>query len=137
MNSRFFRTSGENIGDTGLIQSYRAWRGQFHTSLEEGNEFLLPGLNYTQYVPHVFLHAPTLNMNLSCREQLFFIAFGQIWSQLIKPAAAIQRVRTDPHSPNRYRVEGTLYNIPEFAKAFQCKKGAKLNPPEEKRCRLW
>ena len=53
----------------------------------------------------------------------------------VRPQVA--RVRTDPHSPNQYRVEGTLYNIPEFAKAFQCKKGAKLNPPEEKRCRLW
>ena len=40
------RTSGENIGDTGLIQAYRAWRGQ-QVSLEQT---LLPGLEYTQYV---------------------------------------------------------------------------------------
>ena len=69
-----FRTSGENIGDSGLIQAYRAWHGQFHTeSFEEGGtrEPLLPGLNYTQ-------------------EQLFFIGFGQIWAQLIKPAAAVR-----------------------------------------------
>ncbi|KAH8116927.1 endothelin-converting enzyme 1 [Phellopilus nigrolimitatus] len=111
-------TSGENIGDSGLIQAYRAWRGQFHTSVEEGREYLLPGLDYTQ-------------------EQLFFIGFSQIWAQLMKPAAAVQRVRTDPHSPNRYRVEGTLSNIPEFAAAFQCKPGSKLNPPKEKRCVLW
>ncbi|KAI5123330.1 hypothetical protein M0805_001755 [Coniferiporia weirii] len=111
-------TSGENIGDSGLIQAYRAWYGQFHTSLQQGREYLLPGLDYTQ-------------------GQLFFIGFGQIWSQIIKPAAALQRVRTDPHSPNKYRVEGTLSNIPEFAAAFQCKPGSKLNPPKGKRCVLW
>ena len=44
-------TSGENIGDTGLIQAYRAWKEQFDVSSAAGNEYLLPGLNYTQYVP--------------------------------------------------------------------------------------
>ncbi|PSR94067.1 hypothetical protein PHLCEN_2v4495 [Hermanssonia centrifuga] len=37
----------------------------------------------------------------------------------------VARVRTDPHAPNRYRVDGTLYNIPEFAKAFKCSAHAK------------
>ncbi|TDL24747.1 endothelin-converting enzyme 1 [Rickenella mellea] len=111
-------TSGENIGDTGLIQAYRAWKSQFSASLNDGGEYLLPGLDYTQ-------------------EQLFFIAFGQIWAQKIKPQAALQRVRTDPHSPNKYRVEGTVFNIPEFAKAFNCPNNAKLNPPPEKQCILW
>ncbi|KAJ3560525.1 hypothetical protein NP233_g10783 [Leucocoprinus birnbaumii] len=111
-------TSGENIGDSGLIQSFRAWKAQYDTSAEAGGEYLLPGLNYT-------------------REQLFFIAFGRIWAGAIKPAAAVQRIRTDPHSPNQYRVDGTLSNIPEFAKAFNCPKGAKLNPPREKQCIFW
>lgn len=38
----------------------------------------------------------------------------------------VQRIRTDPHSPNKFRVEGTLANIPEFATAFQCKEGTKV-----------
>ncbi|KAI0807426.1 Metalloprotease [Fomes fomentarius] len=107
-------TSGENIGDSGLIQAFRAWKAQY----KDETEFLLPGLNYT-------------------REQLFFISFARAWAQNIKPEAAVARVRTDPHSPNRYRVEGTLSNIPEFAKAFKCSKKAKLNPPDEKRCIFW
>ncbi len=45
-----FRTSGENIGDSGLIQSYRAWQNRFSTTLAEGREYLLPGLNYTRCV---------------------------------------------------------------------------------------
>jgi len=111
-------TSGENIGDTGLIQAYRAWKAQYETSLHSGNEYLLPGLEFT-------------------REQLFFISFARVWARNMKPAAAVQRIRTDPHSPTQYRVDGTVSNIPEFAKAFKCKKNAKLNPPAEKQCIFW
>ncbi|TCD66686.1 hypothetical protein EIP91_001040 [Steccherinum ochraceum] len=111
-------TSGENIGDSGLIQAFRAWKANYPQSLEDGDEFILPGLNYT-------------------RDQMFFISFGRVWAQNIKPASAVARVRSDPHSPNRFRVEGTLSNIPEFAKAFNCSAKAKLNPPNEKRCLFW
>jgi len=111
-------TSGENIGDAGLIQSYRAWQAQFDASFKAGNEYLLPGLNFT-------------------REQLFFISFARIWARKMTPAEAVQRIFGDPHSPTRFRVDGTVQNIPEFAKAFNCSKTAKLNPPPEKRCVLW
>ncbi|KAG6371391.1 Metalloprotease [Boletus reticuloceps] len=111
-------TSGENIGDTGLIQAYRAWKAQYEDSYDVGHEYMLPGLDYT-------------------REQLFFISFARTWAMNNRPADAVQRVRTDPHSPNRYRTDGTVSNIPEFAEAFKCSKWAKLNPPPEKRCIFW
>ncbi|KAF8969921.1 hypothetical protein BDZ97DRAFT_1793392 [Flammula alnicola] len=114
----FLRTSGENIGDTGLIQAFRAWKAQYHVSKENGSEYLLPGLNFT-------------------REQLFFISFARVWARAMKPATAVQRVRTDPHSPSRFRVDGTVSNIPEFAKAFKCSTNAKLNPPPEDQCIFW
>lgn len=41
-------TSGENIGDSGLIQALRAWNAQYDASVEAGNEYLLPGLDYTR-----------------------------------------------------------------------------------------
>jgi endothelin-converting enzyme len=111
-------TSGENIGDSGIIQSYRAWKAHYHTSYPKGDEYLLPGLNYT-------------------REQLFFLSFARAWATSVRPETAVALVRTDPHSPARYRVDGTLSNVPEFAEAFKCPKGAKLNPPPQKRCILW
>ncbi|KAF5391824.1 hypothetical protein D9757_001795 [Collybiopsis confluens] len=111
-------TSGENIGDTGLIQAYRAWKAQYSSSYKAGHEYLLPGLEYT-------------------REQLFFISFARVWARSMKSAAAVQRIRTDPHSPNNYRVDGTVFNIPEFAAAFKCSSTAKLNPPPEKQCIFW
>ncbi|KAF8610076.1 zincin [Ceratobasidium sp. AG-I] len=105
-------TLGENLADSGVIQAYRAWK-----SVSNANaDFTLPGLNYTQ-------------------EQLFWISFGRIWATKIKPAYAVQRARTDPHSPGLYRVDGTLSNIPAFAEAFGCKKHTKMNP--EKQCTLW
>ena len=121
-------TSGENIGDTGLIQAYRAWQEQYDISAAAGNEPLLPGLNFTRYVSapsHIVLPHPN---RTTSSEQLFFISFARAWAQNIKPAAAVARVRTDPHSPNRYRVDGTVYNIPEFAKAFKCSPNAKVRP---------
>lgn len=71
INSLECRTSGENIGDSGIIQAFRAWQAQFNSSSKEGHEYLLPALNYT-------------------REQLFFIAFGQIWAENIKPASLVR-----------------------------------------------
>jgi predicted metalloendopeptidase len=54
-------------------------------------------------------------------EQLFFLGFAQIWCENIAPQQAQSRAMTDPHSPGRYRVNGTLQNMPEFQKAFSCK----------------
>ena len=59
----------------------------------------------------------------------------------VRPARGelIERQRalaiTDPHSPPKWRVNGLVANMPEFAQAFSCKPGAPLNPP--KRCRVW
>ncbi|KAG8715265.1 hypothetical protein FRC11_004997 [Ceratobasidium sp. 423] len=105
-------TLGENLADSGVIQAYRAWK----SASTNGLDFTLPGLNYTH-------------------EQLFWISFGRIWATKVKPAYAVQRARTDPHSPGQYRVDGTLSNIPAFAEAFGCKKGTRMNP--EKQCTLW
>ena len=60
------------------------------------------------------------------RDQLFFLAFGRIWAMNMKPAALVQQIRTDPHSPTQFRVDGTLHNVPEFAKAFNCSPKAKV-----------
>jgi endothelin-converting enzyme len=43
-------TSGENIGDSGIIQAFRAWKAQYEGSLKDGGEFVLPGLPYTKSV---------------------------------------------------------------------------------------
>lgn len=106
-------TSTENIGDSGLIHAYRAWKSSSLSS----NSYRLPGLE--KFSP----------------EQLFFLAFGRIWAQAQLPGALVQGVRTDPHSPPEFRVHGTVSNMPEFARAWNCSSKAKLNPKD--RCVFW
>jgi endothelin-converting enzyme len=61
------------------------------------------------------------------REQLFWISFGRIWAINYKTGALVQQVRTNPHSPGMYRVQGTLRNIPEFAESFNCPEGTTVS----------
>jgi endothelin-converting enzyme/putative endopeptidase len=68
-------------------------------------------------------------------EQRFFLGFAQIWCENNSPQAERQQALTNPHSPGRYRVDGTLQNMPEFQKAFACKAGQPM--VSENACRVW
>ena len=67
--------------------------------------------------------------------QQFFLGFGQIWCESERPEAERLQVQTDPHAPAQFRVDGTLSNMPEFAKAFACKPMDKM--VAKKACRVW
>lgn len=67
-------------------------------------------------------------------QQRFFIGFAQVWCSNIRPKAAEESLKTDPHSPMQYRVNGTVMNNPEFAKAFGCKVGDAMTPQS---ARVW
>jgi putative endopeptidase len=41
-----------------------------------------------------------------------------MWRVNEREDATRLRALTDPHSPPKYRVDGVLYNIPEFYQAF-------------------
>jgi predicted metalloendopeptidase len=68
-------------------------------------------------------------------DQRFFIGFGQIWCENASPQYSRQQALTNPHSPGRYRVNGTLQNMPEFQKAFSCKAGQPMVSANV--CRVW
>jgi putative endopeptidase len=70
-------------------------------------------------------------------EQRFFLAWAQIWRGLSRDEALIQQVKTDAHSPGRWRVNGPLSNMPEFKAAFGCKDGDPMVRPENLRARIW
>ena len=67
--------------------------------------------------------------------QRFFLAWGQIRCENTTPKAARAQVLGDGHSPGRFRVDGVVSNMPEFAEAFACKAGSPMAPAT--RCRLW
>ena len=68
-------------------------------------------------------------------EQQFFVAAAQVWCDKARPEEARRRVVVDPHSPGRWRVDGPLSNLPEFAAAFGCKAGDPMVRAD--RCEVW
>jgi putative endopeptidase len=68
-------------------------------------------------------------------EQRFFVGFAQVWCENVRPEEARSRAMTDPHSPGRFRVDGTLQNMPEFQKAYACKAGQPMVSANA--CRVW
>jgi putative endopeptidase len=70
-------------------------------------------------------------------EQRFFLAYAQARLGVDRPERARVLVAIDPHSPGRYRVNGPLSNMPEFARAFGCKQGDPMVRSESLRARIW
>lgn len=68
-------------------------------------------------------------------EQLYFVGFAQGWCNKATPQQIRVRIKTDPHSPPRFRVLGPLMNLPAFAQAFNCPVGSTMNPTN--RCEVW
>jgi endothelin-converting enzyme/putative endopeptidase len=82
-------------------------------------------------------HPATPSLGGFTPEQQFFLGFAQGWCTNIRPEAARTLASVDPHSPARWRVDGPLSNLPEFAAAFQCKEGDKMVRPQDRRCTVW
>ncbi|XP_003218224.1 neprilysin isoform X1 [Anolis carolinensis] len=107
-------TLGENIADNGGIrQAYRAYE---NFAKKNGKEKLLPGLDFNH-------------------KQLFFLNFAQIWCGTYRPEYAVNSIKTDSHSPGKFRVLGTLQNTAEFSEAFKCANTQYMDPA--KKCRVW
>ncbi|MFL6390233.1 MAG: M13 family metallopeptidase [Terriglobales bacterium] len=70
-------------------------------------------------------------------EQRFFIGFAQWDCSNTRPEEMRLRALTDPHSPSKYRINGVVVNMPDFASAFSCKAGQPMVNPPEKVCKVW
>ena len=68
-------------------------------------------------------------------EQRFFLGFANVWCQNRTDAIARMYVNLDPHSPPKYRVNGTVSNMPEFREAYHCP--AKAPMVNQNACRVW
>ena len=68
-------------------------------------------------------------------EQRFFLNWGQVWCQNVRPEVARMRAQVDTHSPGRDRVNGVVKNMLEFQKAFACKVGQPMVAAPA--CRVW
>ena len=70
-------------------------------------------------------------------DQRFFLSFAQVWRIKNRDETMRMRVQTDPHSPEMFRVNGPLTNMPEFYEAFGIKPGDKMYKPEAERVKVW
>jgi putative endopeptidase len=69
--------------------------------------------------------------------QRFFLAWAQVWRGKYRPEYARLLVQTDPHAPQRFRTNGPLSNMPEFARAFGCKAGDAMVQADSVRAQIW
>jgi predicted metalloendopeptidase len=112
---------GENIADNGgLRQALKAYKAHIQESGAEGS---LPGLEQFSW------------------EQIFFLSAASFWCGEQSASYMNMLVETNPHSPNKFRVLGTLRNMDEFAEAFGCKGTTMgmngMNPPCQEKCYVW
>lgn len=70
-------------------------------------------------------------------DQRFFLSFTQCWRKKIRDEAMQQQIKTDPHSPAKYRVWGPLMNFAPFYAAFNVKEGDKMFVAEKDRIYIW
>jgi predicted metalloendopeptidase len=68
-------------------------------------------------------------------EQRFFLGFARVWCEKQRPESLRNSVLTNPHSPGKFRVDGTVQNMPEFQKAWGCKAGQPM--VAENACHVW
>jgi endothelin-converting enzyme/putative endopeptidase len=109
INSRL--TLGEDVADLGgLILAHMAWRAQTAGQTPASKDGLTP-------------------------EQRFFVGYAQWACENERPESLRLHAKTDPHSPGRYRVNGLVVNMPEFARAFSCAVPSPL--VTKKPCRVW
>ena len=78
---------------------------------------------------------PTKEIDGYTPEQRFFISFAQVWCTNETPQQTRLQALSNEHSDARFRVNGVVSNMPEFAKAFGCK----ANSPMVRKpaCRVW
>jgi endothelin-converting enzyme/putative endopeptidase len=68
-------------------------------------------------------------------DQRFFIGYAQWACENERPENLRVNAVTDPHSPGKYRVNGIVADLPQFAQAFGCKAGQPM--VYAKACKVW
>ena len=68
-------------------------------------------------------------------EQRFFLGFAQVWAENMAIEEQRRRAITDQHAQGPFRVNGTVSNMPEFARAWICPNNASM--VRANRCDIW
>lgn len=112
INGKF--TLGENIGDLGGVLA--AYDGLQRFYEKNGRPEKIDG-----FTP----------------EQRFFMSWATVWRTKQRDESLSEQVKTDPHSPGRYRATQPLQNVDSFYEAFDIKEGDSMWLAPEDRVRIW
>lgn len=107
-------TLGENIGDLGGVLG--AYDGLQNFYKENGRPDDIDGFT---------------------AEQRFFMSWATIWRTLQREESLKTQVKTNVHSPGKWRATQPLVNVDAFYKAFDIKEGDGMFVPVEDRVRIW
>ncbi|WP_104132920.1 M13 family metallopeptidase [Cryobacterium sp. M91] len=106
-------TIGENIGDLGGLSI--AWKA-YLLSLDGQDSPVIDGLT---------------------GQMRFFLSWAQAWQMKLRDAEAIRLLAIDPHSPNEFRCNQIVSNIPAFYEAFDVSEADALWLAPDKRVTIW
>ena len=106
-------TLGENIGDLGGLEiAFEAYK----ISLQGKEDVVLNGLSGAQR---------------------FFLAWAQTWRGSSRNEFLVRQLKSDPHSPQKYRVNGVVRNMSSWYEAFGVDSRHDLYLPENLRSSIW
>ena len=106
-------TLGENIADNAGVEiAYKAYRKSL-----DGKE------------------APVIDG--ATGDQRFFYGFAQAFRGKVRDQALLSQIKSDPHSPDEFRVNGVVRNHDPFYRTFGLKPGDALYLPPEQRVSIW
>lgn len=106
-------TQGENIADLGgTMFAYEAFK---KTKQYKDNQ-IIAGLN---------------------PNQRFFLGYAYAWMINMRPEALASQVRSNEHSPAKFRVIGPITDMDEFFTTFNVKPGDKMWRPDSLRVKIW
>ena len=106
-------TLGENIADIGGINM--GWEAFKKTNQYKENK-VIGGLNPAQR---------------------FFLGYAYAWMVNMRPESMAMRVRSDVHSPAKFRIIGPLVNMPDFYTTFNIQPTDKAYRPDSLRVNIW
>ena len=106
-------TQGENIADLGgIMMGYQA----FQRTSQYRSHQIISGLN---------------------PDQRFFLGYAFAWMINERPETIANQVRSNEHSPAKFRVIGPLTDMPEFLNTFDIRAGDAMWRAPENRVKIW
>ncbi|XP_043224749.1 neprilysin-2-like isoform X2 [Amphibalanus amphitrite] len=122
-------TQDENIADSGGLRlAYRAYRR------------LAASGPPPQRLPDCRHHraAGSRPRALPLRpQQIFWLVAANVWCSADRVEHLRNTALNSEHVPNRFRINGPISNMAEFAADFGCRPGSPMSPPDSQRCRVW